>query len=114
MIKLAMICEKDPAERQRIAAVLKRHRYKILECPDHESGLAGLSLAPDLVIIHLEPDETYPCSMVDRLRELLKSLGESQRIFASWKPADCWRQIQTLDLPCDDILPLAAIRTQAA
>ena len=109
-----MIYGENPKERQRLAAVLEKHHYIILECPDHQSGLCGLTLAPDLVIMHLEPDELIPSSRVDRLRELLHALGESQRIFASWKPDGCWQRICALGLPCDGIIPLSDIRAQAA
>jgi hypothetical protein len=114
MIKLAMICSKNLEERQRLAAILKKLLYTILECPDHLSGLYGLTLAPDLVIMHLELNELVPSPQMDCLRELLRALGESQRIFASQEPNGCWQRICALKLPCDGIITPADISALAA
>ncbi|MFH1367020.1 MAG: hypothetical protein ABIH38_03455 [Patescibacteria group bacterium] len=114
MLKIAMVCEKNPEARKRLAQLLEKHHYLILECPDHQTGLCGLTLAPDLIIMHLEPEDLIPCSLVDRLRELLCVLGESRRIFASFQPESCWQKIRALALPCDGMICLSDIIAEAA
>jgi len=109
-----MICGMSPQEAPAVIALLEKEHYTILECSDHQAGLYGLTLVPEIVIVHLEPEELVPSLLATRLRNLLSSLGESTRIFASFNPEACEQRIRRLGLPFDGVIPLRVLLSQAA
>jgi len=104
-----MICEKDQEERERLARILIKHRYLVVECDSRQDGLGAMNFqAPDVVILHLEPDENIPVETTNRLKEILGALKESLLFFTSRKPGLTREKTHALGFRPDGIIPLSS------